>query len=103
MDRVQVQHLLERILGSSNVFYQPPSGAKLSYLKYPQIIYSLKRIQHDSADNIPYIHNNAYDVIVVHKDPDCHVVDDLSKLPRCYHERRYTSNNLYHDAFTLYS
>ena len=103
MDRIQVQKLLEKVLGSNNVFYQPPSGAKLSKVGYPLIIYSLKRMQHDPADNISYIQNNAYDVILVHIDPDCGIADELSKLPMCYHERRYTSENLYHDAFTLYS
>lgn len=103
MDRIQMQSLLEKILGSKNVFYQPPSGAKLSRLDYPAIVYSLKRLQHDSADNFPYIRNDAYDVILIHREPDCGVSEELAKLPKCYHERRYTSNNLYHDAFTIYS
>ena len=103
MDRIQVQALLERVLGSKNVYYQPPSGAKLSKLDFPAIVYSLKRIQNESADNFPYIQNSAYEVILIHREPDCGVVSELMKLPKCYHERRYTSNNLYHDAFTIYS
>lgn len=103
MDRIQMQQMLERILGSKNVFYQPPSGAKLSRLEYPAIVYSLKRIQNEAADNFPYIQNNAYEVVLIHKEPDCGIVQELSKLPNSYHERRYTSNNLYHDAFTIYS
>lgn len=39
--RIDFQHLLEEILGSPHVYFQPPATVKL---EYPAIIYSLDNL-----------------------------------------------------------
>ena len=64
--REELSVLLRSILGSSNVYYQPPNGYKL---KYPCIIYSLNTIDTVKADNKLYLGHNKYDIQVIDKSP----------------------------------
>ena len=50
--RIDLQSKLEDILGSRNVYFQPPENLKI---KYPAIIYSLNNINLRFADNMPYM------------------------------------------------
>ncbi len=97
--RLELQTLLETILGSRNVYYQPPESVKMSY---PAIVYSRSKIGNIHANDLPYLQLHAYSVIVIDKDPDSEFVDAISVLPYCEHVRHYTSDNLNHDVFTLY-
>lgn len=94
-----LQFKLEEILGSRNVYYQPPEGFKL---KYPAIVYSLEKIDTDKANNKNYIKNNRYAVIHIYKNPDDSVTNELLELLYCSHDRQYKSENMIHDALTLY-
>lgn len=97
--RLELQSVLEGILGSKNVYFQPPTGLSM---KYPAIVYSRNRIDNRHANNGVYHQNNSYQVIVIDKNPDSEFVRTVSKLPMCNHDRHYTSDNLNHDVFTLY-
>jgi len=97
--RQELQKVLEDILGSKNVYYQPPESVKMSY---PAIVYSRSDIWGNSADDTNYISTFAYTVTVIAKDPDNEVVDKVQLLPLCSFNRHYTSDNLNHDVFTLY-
>lgn len=97
--RLDLQTLLENILGSRNVYYQPPASVQM---KYPAIVYSRYDIDTRHADNLPHIRTNAYTVTVVDKNPDSKIVDEVSKLPMCTYDRHYVADNLNHDVFTLY-
>lgn len=97
--RLDLQALLEEILGSKNVYFQPPENVKLNY---PCIIYSRERITIEHADNIPYLKNKRYQVIVIYRDPDSDIPDKISEIPTCIFDRHYVLDNLYHDAFNLY-
>jgi len=96
--RLELHTLLTTVLGSSNVYFQPPSGFQLSY---PCIVYERSRILSDSADNIPYKHENKYTVTVMDEDPDSLIPLQVSKLPRCSHDRAFKSDQLNHDVFSL--
>ena len=97
--RLQLQTELEELLGSKNVYYQPPASVKMSY---PAIVYSRNDIRNDFANNDVYSQNRSYEVIVIDKNPDSEIVDRVSQLPMCRFDRHYTSDNLNHDVFTLY-
>ena len=96
--RLELQNLLESILGSRNVYYQPPESIKI---KYPAIIYSRNNIDNNFADDIVYMQNHTYQVIVIDANPDSEIVNKISKLPMCRYNRHYTSDNLNHDVFIL--
>lgn len=96
--RLDLQNLLEFILGSRNVYYQPPESVKI---KYPAIIYRRNDIDNNFADDIVYMQKHTYQIIVIDADPDSEIVDRVSKLPMCRYDRHYTSDNLNHDIFIL--
>ena len=97
--RVDLQNVLEKILGSRNVYYQPPESLKMSY---PAIVYSRKTIDNSYANNSVYKQNYAYEITVIDKNPDSEIVNKISKLPTCRFDRHFKSDNLNHDVFTLY-
>lgn len=96
--RLDLQNLLESILGSRNVYYQPPESIRINY---PAIIYSRNDIDNKFADDIVYMQNHTYQVIVIDANPDSEIVDKISKLPMCRYNRHYTSDNLNHDVFII--
>ena len=97
--RIELQTLLENILGSRNVYFQPPESIKL---KYPAIIYYLNDIDVWRADNGPYVKYKRYMITYINKDPDNEISDKIAELPLCSFDRRYAVDNLTHDVFTLY-
>lgn len=99
MGRLILQKILEDILGSSNVYYQPPSNLRI---EYPCVIYRKNKIRTVKADNIGYNHADEYILTYVSKTVDDDTVYKIINLPMCTHDRRYTSDNLYHDVFTLH-
>ena len=96
--RLDLQNLLEFVLGSRNVYYQPPESVKI---KYPAIVYRRNDIDNNFADDIVYMQNYTYQIIVIDANPDSEIVDRVSKLPMCRYDRHYTSDNLNHDIFIL--
>ena len=97
--RLELQTLLEELLGSANVYFQPPSSVTM---KYPAIVYSRSDIENFHANDGVYAQSVAYMVIVIDKNPDSECVKKVSKLPMCIYDRHYVSDNLNHDVFTLY-
>ena len=97
--RLDLQNKLEALLGNRNVYYQPPESLKM---KYPAIRYDKSTISSRHADNMKYSNFDRYEVIVIDNNPDNPVIDKILELPHSTHDRRYTSNNLYHDVINLY-
>ena len=84
---------------SKNVYFQPPSTVKM---KYPAIVYARKGIDNTFADDSVYTQSYYYQITVIDEDPDSELVASVSKLPKCRHDRYFTSDNLNHDVFTIY-
>ena len=97
--KLELQTLLESVLGSRNVYYQPPASVRMNY---PAIVYFRSDIENNFANDSAYIQSLAYEVIVIDEDPDSNIVMRVSQLPMCRYDRHYTSDNLNHDVFTLY-
>lgn len=98
--RLNLQTKLEEILGSRNVYYQPPASVKM---KYPAIVYRRKNIETRFANNVVYMQSSSYEVVLIDKNPDSEFVDKILRLPYCSYDRHYTSDNLNHDVFTIYN
>lgn len=97
--RHELQSKLEELLGSRNVYYQPPESVKISY---PAILYSKKNIDSKHANDGKYLNNTSYEIIVIDKKPDNEVINKILNLPYSSYDRPYKSDNLYHDVLTLY-
>ena len=97
--RISLQRKFEDLLGSKNVYFQPPESLKM---KYPCIRYSLSDIDKRPGDNIAYSMTNCYDVIYISEDPENEVVRKILEMPMSSFDRHYISNNLYHDVVKLY-
>lgn len=97
--RLELHEMLCEILGSRNVYFQPPESLKM---KYPAIEYERDKIDNKFADNEPYMQSIRYTITVIDEDPDSEIVNKVSELPMCSHDRHFTSDNLNHDTFTLY-
>lgn len=97
--RLSLQTMLEKLLGSRNVYFQPPASA---HIKYDAIVYSRKDIENVFANNSVYKQNDAYEIVAIYKNPDSDLPRKLSLLPLCSFDRHYVADNLYHDVFTLY-
>lgn len=98
-NRLGLHELLCSILGSRNVYFQPPESVKMVY---PAIVYELDNFWTTHAGNKPYSSKKRYSVTVIGKDPDNKLVDLLSELPLCRFDRHYKSDNLNHYTFELY-
>lgn len=94
-----LQKMFEQILGSRNVYYQPPSTIQMNY---PAIVYSRSNIQNTFADDSVYTQSYAYEVTVIDRDPNSEIVEKVSALPMCKFDRHFITSNLNHDVFTLH-
>ena len=97
--RLQLQTLLETLLGSRNVYFQPPENLKLNY---PCIVYARDSGKTDFADDSPYRFSLRYSVSYIDKDPDDKIIEKLVMLPTCMYERPFKSDGLNHDLYYIY-
>ena len=98
--RLNLHEELCELLGSRNVYFQPPESVKL---KYPGIVYSLSRVEKFNANDKIYRGMNQYQVTMIDTDPDSEVpVSILTHFPMCSFDRAFTSENLNHFVLTLY-
>lgn len=98
-DRLALHELLCELLGSRNVYFQPPESVKM---KYPAIVYSRNRIENTSADNVVYKQDVSYTITVIDRDPDSEIVEQVSTIPHIMFDRSYVADNLNHDTFRLF-
>ena len=96
--RLKLQTLLEELLGSRNVYFQPPASIQM---KYPAIVYGLEDIENTFANDGVYLSKRKYLVTVIDEDPDSEIVGMVSQLPTCRFNRHFESDNLNHDVFIL--
>lgn len=99
--RLELHEELCDLLGSRNVYFQPPESKKLTY---DCIVYARNSIltQHANDKNL-YIGHDRYELIYIYKDPDSKLNRDfLERFQYCSLNRHFVSDNLYHDVFNLY-
>lgn len=97
--RPQLHSLLIQILGSNNVYFQPPPTVQM---KYPCIVYQRDDVSTEYASNLPYKHMKRYQITIMDRDPDSDIPARVAALPLCSFDRFYTADNLNHDVYNLY-
>ncbi len=97
--RLQLHELLCEVLGSRNVYFQPPESIKM---QYPAIVYNLDDIQNFYADNGNYLSERRYQLTLIDEDPDTDLIGKILEIPNCQYNRHYNSDNLNQDVFTLF-
>lgn len=97
--RLELQTILEALLGTRNVYFQPPANVKMVF---PAIVYQRDTTDTRFADNFPYLRTKRYQVTVIDRDPDSGIPDRVAQLPMCSHSRYFTFENLNHDVYDLY-
>lgn len=98
--RRQLNEKFCQILGTRNVYFQPPPSVKI---KYPCIIYKIASRNDLKADDIRYRGMTRYEVTFITRDADSETPEELMGLfSYISHDRNYPAENLYHDVFTLY-
>jgi hypothetical protein len=97
--RLELQALLEAVLGSTQVHFQPPESERMTY---PCIVYQRDANRTDFADNRPYSHTQRYQLTAITTDPDDDLPERLKQLPMCLFNRFFVANNLNHDVFTIH-
>lgn len=97
MNNILKLHNLLLSIGGPNVYHQSPGT-----LNYPCIKYDINKIDNLHANDEVYNQNNCYLITVMSKDPDCEIVEKISKLPKCRFDRKFINNNIHHTTFLLY-
>lgn len=97
--RIRLQYILEEVLGSSNVYFQPPANIRI---QYPAIIYQRATKDERYANNALYANTKRYQVTIIDRDPDSTIPDRMARLPLCSYSRHFVNESLNHDVFDLY-
>ena len=98
-DRLDLQAKFEAILGSRNVYFNPPENLKL---QYPCIIYNLGAPYQAKADNILYRYLNRYTVTLIDKKPDSEFYEPLLSMRYCTFDRCSKSEGMNVFSYNLY-
>jgi hypothetical protein len=97
--RLDLQEKLKDLLGSNNVYFQPPPSV---VMQYPCIVYQRDSAVAVFADNQLYKNKKRYQVTVIDKDPDSDIPDKVAALPLCSYDRFFTADSLNHDVYNLF-
>ncbi len=97
--RLRLQAILEEVLGSSNVYYQPPDDTRMVY---PCLVYELDSATRFDADNSAYQWIPRYQVTYIHHEPDSSIIGKLATLPLSSFNRHFATSGLNHDVFVIY-
>lgn len=98
--RLNLQTELETILGSRNVYFEPPESVKMNY---PAIVYSRSSGDTKFADNHTYHFVQSYEVIVIDKNPDSPFSKKIIEhFPMSRYDRNFKADNLNHDVVNIY-
>ena len=98
--RLDLHEELCSVLGSRNVYFQPPESVKM---KYPCIRYSSDGVDSVHANNRAYRNVKRYEGVVIDSNPDSVIADKiLAHFEMCSLSPGYTADNLNHFPFTLY-
>lgn len=97
--RLEFHEVLVGILGTRNVYFQPPPSFTMVY---PCIVYNRNNIRTNFANNKAYIKHNRYLVTVIDSDPDSVLPDKIAEQPLTTFERQFTTDGLYHNVFNTY-
>lgn len=97
--QADLQTILEDLLGTGNVYFQPPANVQM---QYPAIVYHRDSANTEFAGNRPYTYTLRYQVTYIDRAPDSIIPRKIAMLPMCVHSSFFVADGLNHDIFTLY-
>lgn len=97
--RLELQEHLELLIGSDQVYFQPPPNVQM---QYPAIVYELSDMVSVFASNRPYRTTNQYEITVIDKNPDSLLPAKIKALPMSRFVRAFKTSGLNHTIFDLY-
>jgi hypothetical protein len=99
-NRLLLHDKLISLVGTSNVYFQPPTSVLISY---PCVIYNIGNGEAMYSNNKLYNYTHRYDLIFIYKKPTTDIIEKvIGELPMCSLSRTYISDNLNHYAFSVY-
>lgn len=96
--RLILQTDLEEILGSRNVYYQPPASISM---KYPCIVYNYDGESNVYSDDIKYLTFDEYTITHITTEVLPEVLDKLASMPYSSFVRQFKTDGLYHYVYKL--
>ncbi|NLE05470.1 MAG: hypothetical protein GX638_11815 [Crenarchaeota archaeon] len=97
--RLNLHYLLVNVLGSNNVYFQPPSTITM---KYPCIVYKRASQNDIYANNSLYTNKKKYLVTIIDSNPDSEIPDRMMQLRYCSFDRHYVADGLNHDVYEIF-
>lgn len=98
--RLELHEELCTLLGSRNVYFQPPESIKM---KYPCIVYSLSNVDYLNASNRIYKSDKSYEITIIDPDPDGNIYERMPEhFSMCRFNREYTVEDLNHYVYTIF-
>jgi hypothetical protein len=96
----QLMHdILILLLGSNNVYFQPPPNVELVY---PCFVYKYGSPIVNHADNLPYRIEVQFEVTLITDDPDTPLVTTLLQRAKTSLKNSFNSSGLIHFVFTIF-
>ena len=100
LKRVDIQETFKFLLGSNNVYYQPPANLKM---KYPAIVYSLDGLDVKRFDNTRLINKNCFSVTHIYRNESENLVETMLKnFEYISFDNRSIVDGIYNDHYTIY-
>lgn len=96
--RLKLSNLLRMILGTGNVYYQPPESKKL---EYPCIIYKLVKKDAVHADNRKYLKYDIYQVTYVDRNTESEIPDEIGEIPYSEFRNTFVKDGLAHWVYEI--
>lgn len=99
-NRMKIHDVLVDLLGSENVYFQPPESFKM---EYPCFRYTRSLGEQTYADNKTYRFTPQYEVTLISRDPAPGIIKDVvESFEMVRYNRHFVIDNLYHDVFIIY-
>lgn len=99
--RLDLQTILEGIVGADQVYFQPRTNTKIDYSS-GVIVYHRDWATTQFAENLPYRHTLRYQVMYIDPKQNYEVLAAIAALPMCVYDRFFTADDLNHDVFKLF-
>lgn len=100
--RHELNEILVGLLGTRQVYHQPPPNVKM---KYPCIVYNRDSTYRERADNMLYAKRARYKLTYISpslKAEDTELIEALEELQYCTFDRQMIVDSLYHTHLTIY-
>lgn len=98
--RQELNRKLTEVLGSNNVYFNPPETIKL---KYPCVVYNPSGMDIRYADDKAYRNVKKYQLTVIDRNPDSNIADQIIEaFQHCSVERWFVYDELNHWVLRLF-